>query len=113
MVATSISAAVLAYTPPDSPLEEFMPARDRAFFADPKKESLLDQASVVDEVTPYIGTELEGVQLSTLTDAQKDELALLVAEVRTKQILETKSSWRSGLKPAEGSCIPPGPEYDT
>lgn len=35
-------------------------------------------------LTPSIivGTELNGVQLSKLTDQQKDELALLVAEVR-------------------------------
>ncbi|EHK41947.1 hypothetical protein TRIATDRAFT_184293, partial [Trichoderma atroviride IMI 206040] len=57
-----------------------VPARDRAFFADPAKASLLSLATAVEEVTPYIGTELKGVQLSKLTDQQKDELALLVAE---------------------------------
>ncbi|EGR49572.1 uncharacterized protein TRIREDRAFT_30776, partial [Trichoderma reesei QM6a] len=56
------------------------PARDRAFFADPEKASLLSLATAVEEVTPLIGTELQGVQLSKLTDQQKDELALLVAE---------------------------------
>jgi hypothetical protein len=81
MVANSISSAVLSYTPPDPPLKEFTPARDRAFFADPEKASLLGQATAVEEVTPLIGTELKGVQLSKLTDQQKDELALLVAEV--------------------------------
>ena len=81
MVASKLSPAVLSYTPPDPPLEEFTPARDRASFADPTKASLLAEASAIEEVTPYIGTELKGVQLSTLTDAQKDELALLVAEV--------------------------------
>jgi hypothetical protein len=80
-VAPAVTPAVMAYTPPDPPLEEFTPARDRAFFADPKKASLLAQASAVEEVTPYIGTELKGVQLTKLTDAEKDELALLVAEV--------------------------------
>jgi len=34
----------------------------------------------VEDLTPYIGTELKGIQISQLTDAQKDELALLVAE---------------------------------
>lgn len=81
MVQNTITSAVLAYTPPDAPLKEFTPARDRAFFADPEKKSLLTAASAVEEVTPHIGTELKGVQLSQLTDAQKDELALLVAEV--------------------------------
>lgn len=82
MVVNAISPAVLAYHPPDAPLVEFTPARDRAFFADPEKTSLMAKASAVDELTPYIGTELKGVQLSKLTDAEKDELALLVAEVR-------------------------------
>ncbi|EFY84925.1 alpha-ketoglutarate-dependent sulfonate dioxygenase, putative [Metarhizium acridum CQMa 102] len=62
------------------PLEEVTPPRDRAFFADPTKSSLLKAATGIEDITPYIGTELKGVQLSKLTDAQKDELALLVAE---------------------------------
>lgn len=81
MVQSSISPAVLAYKAPDPALQEFTPARDRAFSADPKKFSLLSQVSAVEELTPYIGTELKGLQLSKLTDAQKDELALLVVEV--------------------------------
>ncbi|KAF2103591.1 putative alpha-ketoglutarate-dependent sulfonate dioxygenase [Rhizodiscina lignyota] len=80
MVANSVTPAVLAYKPPHPPHEEFTPARDRAFFADPEKKSLLAEATAVEELTPYIGTELKGVQLGSLTDAQKDELALLVAE---------------------------------
>lgn len=86
MVSTIITPAVLQYAPPDPPLEEFTPARDRAFFADPTKASLFSQASAAEEVTPHIGTELKGVQLSTLTNAQKDELALLVAEVYSKAL---------------------------
>jgi sulfonate dioxygenase len=42
---------------------------------------LLSSASSVEDLTPYIGTELKGIQISQLTEAQKDELALLVAEV--------------------------------
>ncbi|KAH8778932.1 hypothetical protein BGZ57DRAFT_1015910 [Hyaloscypha finlandica] len=34
----------------------------------------------VTKLTPRIGTEIKGVQLSELTDIQKDELALLIAE---------------------------------
>ncbi|KAI9658991.1 MAG: hypothetical protein M1821_001951 [Bathelium mastoideum] len=79
-VAYELSAGVLDYKPPDAPLKEFVPSRDRAFFADPNKSSLLAQASAIDNLTPYVGTELKGVQLNQLTDAQKDELALLVAE---------------------------------
>ncbi len=44
---------------------------------------MLAQATSVEDVTPYIGTELKGIQLSKLSNEQKDELALLVAEVRT------------------------------
>jgi sulfonate dioxygenase len=82
MVLNKVTPAVLAYHPPDPPLQETVPAKDRAFFADPEKTSLLSLATAVDELNPYIGTELKGVQLSKLTDSQKDELALLVSEVR-------------------------------
>ncbi|OAL47026.1 putative alpha-ketoglutarate-dependent sulfonate dioxygenase, partial [Pyrenochaeta sp. DS3sAY3a] len=61
-------------------VEEFEPPKDRAFFADATKKNLLNAASKVTQLTPFIGTELEGIQLSQLTDSQKDELALLAAE---------------------------------
>jgi sulfonate dioxygenase len=82
MVANAITSAVREYAPPDAPLKEFTPSRDRAFFADPAKASLLSLATSVEELNPNIGTELKGVQLSKLTNEQKDELALLVAEVK-------------------------------
>ncbi|KAF9472127.1 alpha-ketoglutarate-dependent sulfonate dioxygenase [Pholiota conissans] len=53
---------------------------DCGAFADPSKANLLGAASKVKHLTPSIGTELEGIDLRQLTDAQKDELALLVAE---------------------------------
>ena len=81
MALGSITPAVLAYRPPHPRLEEFVPDCDRAHFADPKKAQLLAAASAVEDVSPYIGTELKGLQISRFTDAQKDELALLVAEV--------------------------------
>lgn len=88
-----ITSKVLAYVPPDPPLKEIVPAQDRAFFGDPKKSSLLGSASAIADITPHIGTELKGVQISQLTDGQKDELALLVAEVsmysKTNNILES------------------------
>ena len=79
---TGITEQVLAYKAPDPPVKEFEPPTDRAFFADPEKKSLLAAAKEVNKLTPYIGTELVGIQLSQLNDKQKDELALLVAEVR-------------------------------
>ena len=82
MKAHGLTDEVLNYKAPHPPVEEFVPAKDRAFFADPEKKSLLSSATKVKHLTPYIGTELEGVQLSKLTPEQKDELALLAAEVR-------------------------------
>ena len=82
MALNTITPQVLAYKPPHPKLEEFVPDRDRALYADPTKAALFAESSAVEEVTPYIGTELKGLQLSKLSDVQKDELALLVAEVR-------------------------------
>jgi sulfonate dioxygenase len=51
--------------------------------ADPAKPNLLktgDPNVEVTRLTPRIGTEIKGLQLSQLNDAQKDELALLIAE---------------------------------
>ncbi|KAF8313571.1 TauD-domain-containing protein [Clavulina sp. PMI_390] len=61
------------------PLTEFTHV-DVGLRADPEKKSLFSAASKVDHLTPAIGTKLEGLDLRHLTDAQKDELALLVAE---------------------------------
>lgn len=61
------------------PLEPFEVV-DRGQFADPEKRALFSAAKKVTHLTPAIGTELEGIDLRELTDAQKDELALLVAE---------------------------------
>jgi hypothetical protein len=36
----------------------------------------------VDEITPFIGSEVHGVQLSKLSKAGKDQLALYVAQRR-------------------------------
>ncbi|KAL5521618.1 hypothetical protein ACEPAF_2366 [Sanghuangporus sanghuang] len=61
------------------PLEPFE-VEDRAQFADPEKRALLSAAKKVTHLTPAIGTEIEGIDLRQLSDAQKDELALLIAE---------------------------------
>ena len=62
------------------PLQAFTPKPDRALFADKQKKSLFSAAKSVRDLTKTIGTEIEGLKLASLTDAQKDELALLVAE---------------------------------
>ncbi|KAI9884950.1 MAG: hypothetical protein M1823_003264 [Watsoniomyces obsoletus] len=56
-----------------------VPYHDRGLYGDPAFRRLLDAASDVFDYTPKIGTEVSGVRLSQLTDAQKDDLARLVA----------------------------------
>ncbi|KAK4500737.1 hypothetical protein PRZ48_008927 [Zasmidium cellare] len=48
--------------------------------ADKSKKALFSAAKEVKHLTSHIGTELVGLQLKDLTDQQKDELALLIAE---------------------------------
>lgn len=48
--------------------------------ADKAKSALLSAATKVTDLTTHIGTEIEGLQLKDLTNQQKDELALLIAE---------------------------------
>ena len=54
--------------------------KDAGARADKSKRSLFDAASKVTHLTSHIGTEIEGLQLKDLTDRQRDELALLIAE---------------------------------
>jgi len=75
---------IRSHIPPDPPHKEVVPPKDRAFFADPEKKQLLSAATKVEHLTESIGTYLHGIQLSQLNDAQKDELALLVAEVNRR-----------------------------
>ncbi|KAK4496442.1 hypothetical protein PRZ48_012422 [Zasmidium cellare] len=61
-------------------LEEFQ-HEDVGLRADLNKTALLTApGSIFEEITPAIGTEVHGLQLSSLTPTQKDELALLAAE---------------------------------
>lgn len=53
---------------------------ERGLYANPEKKSLLSAASKVITLNPTIGTEIHGIDLRQLSDTQKDELALLVAE---------------------------------
>ncbi|KAF2481437.1 putative alpha-ketoglutarate-dependent sulfonate dioxygenase [Neohortaea acidophila] len=52
----------------------------RAARTDQSKSSLLNAATKVTHLTGHIGTEIEGLQLKDLTNQQRDELALLIAE---------------------------------
>jgi sulfonate dioxygenase len=63
--------------PPLQPFEHTEHGKD----ADPSYPNLLPEGAVtVTNLTPTIGTEVRGIQLSTLTKAGKDELARFVAE---------------------------------
>ncbi|KAJ5150858.1 uncharacterized protein N7482_010110 [Penicillium canariense] len=62
-----------------SPLEPFTHI-DRGKDANPSFEDLLTEGSKIQKLTPTIGSEVTGVQLSRLTPAAKDQLALLVAQ---------------------------------
>ncbi len=48
--------------------------------ADKSKSALFSAATKVTNLTGHIGTEIEGLQLKDLTNQQRDELALLIAE---------------------------------
>ncbi|SPO04459.1 related to E.coli dioxygenase [Cephalotrichum gorgonifer] len=48
--------------------------------ADPSFTNLLSTATKVTNLSPHVGTEIEGVQLSQLSSAGLDELALLAAQ---------------------------------
>lgn len=63
--------------PPLTPFEHYDHGKD----ADPSLKDLLPKGKAqVTEITPYIGSEVRGVQLSQLTDTGKDQLALFVAQ---------------------------------
>lgn len=64
------------------PLEHFE-HYDHGKDADPKFPDLFPKGlAEVDEITPFIGSEVHGVQLSKLSKAGKDQLALYVAQRR-------------------------------
>ncbi|KAF3385235.1 hypothetical protein F1880_003052 [Penicillium rolfsii] len=58
---------------------EYTPYEDRGLRGDPKFRNLLKDATAVFDYNPKIGTEIHGVNLAKLTDAQKDDLARLIA----------------------------------
>lgn len=67
------------HVPPESTRQLIDPPQDRAHFADPEKKALFSAAKRID-LTESIGTVLQDIQLSQLSEQQLDELALLVNE---------------------------------
>lgn len=60
------------------PLTE-IPYEDKGLLGDPEFRNLLDAASDVFDYSPKIGTEIHGIKLKELNDAQKNDLARLIA----------------------------------
>lgn len=60
------------------PLTE-VPYHDKGLNGHPQFRNLLDSATNIFDHNPKIGTEIHGVNLAKLTDAQKDDLARLIA----------------------------------
>lgn len=56
-----------------------IPYEDKGLKGDPNFRNLLDAATDVFDYNPKIGTEIHGVKLSQLNDAQKNDLARLIA----------------------------------
>lgn len=93
-----VTDKVLEYRAPHPLVEHVEPAKDRASCADPEKKSLLSAATKVRHLTPWIGTELVGVQLNRLTAEQKDELALLAAEVSSSMLPSNRTLISTALR---------------
>ncbi|KAL2835336.1 hypothetical protein BJY01DRAFT_238925 [Aspergillus pseudoustus] len=62
-----------------SPLEPYT-HQDPGHNADPSFKDLLPLGTKVRKITPTTGTEISGIQLSAITNAAKDQLALLAAQ---------------------------------
>ncbi|KAI0791767.1 alpha-ketoglutarate catabolism dioxygenase [Abortiporus biennis] len=62
------------------PPTEIFEHKDAGLRADPKKPNLLKEGTIVKHISPFLGTEISGVQLSQLSKEGLDELALYVAE---------------------------------
>ncbi|KAK2754784.1 hypothetical protein FQN54_006677 [Arachnomyces sp. PD_36] len=56
-----------------------IPYSDKGLLGDPEFKSLRSAASDIYDYTPKIGTEVHGVDLSNLTDAQKNDIARLIS----------------------------------
>lgn len=60
------------------PLTE-LPYEDKGLLGDPEFKNLLSSATDIFDYNPKIGTEIHGIDLANLTDAQKNDLARLIA----------------------------------
>ncbi|KAL8807959.1 MAG: hypothetical protein Q9182_000425 [Xanthomendoza sp. 2 TL-2023] len=60
------------------PLNE-VPYHDKGIYGDRDFRNLLQSATDIFDYNPKIGTEIHGVNLATLTDAQKNDLARLIS----------------------------------
>lgn len=69
---------------------------DPALRADKLKPNLLRPGVMTREITPKMGTILSGVKLSELSDAAKDELALLIAERKVLVLKEQRDFLQAG-----------------
>lgn len=56
-----------------------VPYRDKGLQGDPRFRNLLGSATDVFDYNPKIGTEIHGINLAKLTDAQKNDLARLIS----------------------------------
>ncbi len=79
--------------PPLQPFE----FNDRGLVANKNKPNLLSTSNPnlkVSKLTPVIGTEIRGLQLSELNDLQKDELALLITKGLARNVFILGNSIR-------------------
>ncbi|KAI5239419.1 TauD-domain-containing protein [Aureobasidium subglaciale] len=60
------------------PLQE-IPYHDKGILGSPTFHSLLSSATSIRDYNPKIGTEVSGIDLANLTDAQKNDIARLIA----------------------------------
>ncbi|KAA8913360.1 hypothetical protein FN846DRAFT_772165 [Sphaerosporella brunnea] len=84
-----------------SPLQPF-PFTDPALRADPLKRALLTPEAKMEPISPKMGTELTGVQLSSMTPQQRDELALLVSE---RKVVVLRDQDFADIGPASQTAI--------
>ncbi|KAH7115903.1 hypothetical protein B0J11DRAFT_113339 [Dendryphion nanum] len=56
-----------------------VPYEDKGLLGDPQFKNLLASATAVFDYNPKIGTEVHGIDLANITDAQKNDLARLIA----------------------------------
>lgn len=89
--------------PPLIPFEHIDPGFRALSHPDPR--AFLSNAAKVTDLTPNLGTEVQGVQLTELDATGRDQLALQVIKAHPFIVVLI----RSGLGCSEGTCCLPGP----